>query len=289
MRKLLISILLGLSFVSLLPAQDPSGLFPELSVDTTFREKQEFLVNDYFSVGFNYGVSLSRMSFNPSVSQTWRYSPGYASVLFTQHLKLFGYMPYFGFQVGFAYGHEGYKFKMNDETGYMHHIEGAEEAYYNVVEMPVMTYFHYDIDHFKVEVNAGPSVGYRRSITRIGDAVKDSLAHSFKYNDLRWDYGLQGGMGFALVFEPLEFHINALVRYSWSSIYEPNSSDSKYREYYYRFAYPFDVNVTAGVYLQLTRRSGKTNRMLKKEAREAVEQRYRDMKENENASSQYRR
>ena len=128
MRKLLTSILLGLSFVSLLPAQDPSGLIPELSIDSSSREKREFLVNDYFSVGFNYGMTFSRMSFNPSVSQTWRYSPGYASILFTQHLKLFGYMPYFGIQVGFAYGHEGYKFKMNEETGYMHHIEGAEEA-----------------------------------------------------------------------------------------------------------------------------------------------------------------
>lgn len=287
MRKRLLIIFLAFATLPL-AAQEPGGEFPELSVDSTGSRSGDFTVNDYLSLGVNYGASFSRMLFNPSVNQAWRFSTNYASVIFTKHLRLFGYMPYFGYQIGLAYGHEGYKFKENKETGYMHRIEGAEEAVFELVEVPVLSYFHFDMEHFKLEANLGPYVGYRHSITRMGGSVSAALKNSFTDYDIRWDYGLEGGLGFALVFEPVEFHVNALLRYSWSSIYEPNSSPSSYKEYYYRFAYPFDVNVTAGISIQLSRRSGKTNRMLRQEARKIVEQSYKDSEENGNASSKGR-
>ena len=41
-------------------------------------------------------------------------------------------------------------------------------------------------------------------------------------------------------------------------------------EYYYRFAYPFDIIISGGIHIQLTRRTGKTRAQLKKEAKQLV-------------------
>ena len=52
---------------------------------------------------------------------------------------------------------------------------------------------------------------------------------------------------------------NALLRWSWSSLYAPDYAS----KYYYRYAYPLDIIATVGVHFQLTKRSGKTNRQLR--------------------------
>jgi len=227
-------------------------------------------INDYDLLGVNYGVSYSQMMFNPPVKQAWVFNPVYLSVNYIHYLKLFDYMPYFGYQIGLAYGHEGYRFKENKEKGTIHKVEGATEALIEVVEMPFLAHFHYDALHFKIMVNAGLYGGYRTSITRKGPSITEGLEFDFATTDRRPDYGLQGGAGIGLVFNPFEFHLNALLRYSWSSIYTPDSSPSIYNQYYYRFAYPLDVNITFGVYFQLTKRTGRTSKDLRRQAKEIV-------------------
>ena len=64
------------------------------------------------------------------------------------------------------------------------------------------------------------------------------------------------------MFSPVEFHVTALIKYSMSSIYKPDYNS----QYYYRFAYPFDVMISAGLHFQLTKRIGKTKAQLRKEA-----------------------
>ena len=227
-------------------------------------------INNYDLIGVNYGVTYSQMSFNPPVKQEWIFNPLYASVNYTHYLKLFDYMPYFGYQIGIAYGHEGYKFKENKETGTIYNIEGATQAVMDVVEVPFLAHFHFDALHFKIMANAGLYGGYRRTIRREGPNVTEGLERTFKSTDRQPEYGLQGGVGLGFVFSPFEFHLNALLRYSWSSIYTPDSSPSIYNQYYYRFAYPLDLNITAGIYFQLTKRTGRTSRDLKRQAKEIV-------------------
>ncbi|MCR5519097.1 MAG: hypothetical protein K6F21_02080 [Bacteroidales bacterium] len=238
--------------------------------DTTETVETYSDINDYDLLGFNYGVTFSQMMFNPPVKQSWMFSPMYMSLTYTHYLKLFDYMPFFGYQLGIAYGKEGYRFKENEDTGTIYKIEGATEAVMDVIEVPFLAHFHYDALHFKIMVNGGLYGGYRRSIVRRGPSVTEGLEKSFAETDRQPDYGLQGGLGIGLVFSPLEFHVNALLRYSWSSIYTPDSSPSKYNQYYYRFAYPLDVNITAGIYIQLTKRTGRTSRDLKRQAKEIV-------------------
>ena len=228
--------------------------------------KRVFSLNDYTIIGAEYGASVSRMQFNPSKTQTYMFAPNTFGVFVLKYGKLFDGSPNFGFKVGARYSHEGYQFKENKETGITPTLEGAEKAIIEYAEVPFMAHFHSDGLHFKVMADLGIYGGYRLSIERIGDRVLDEYRNAFMDWDRRFDYGLTGGLGFGIVFDPVEFHVNANVRYSWGTIYDPDY----YNKDFYRFAYPFDVMVTAGLYFQITKRTGKTKGQIKREAYEQV-------------------
>lgn len=275
MKKYL-SILSPLLFLAALvpsPAQErdslASGGYSDLYLDTVRVEKVR-QINDYTLIGVNGGATFSRMSFNPPHKQSTRFSPSYFSLTYTRYGKMFGYMPYFGFQTGIAYGHEGFLFKPDSETGITYTVDGATEMVMDVVEVPFLAQIHVDSDFFKVMVNAGIYGGYRLNVERTGPSLTATEAVTFKETDIRFDYGLQGGVSLGIIFDPVELHFGALVRYSWSSIYTPDSSNSVYNKYYYRYAYPFDVMVTAGVHFQITKRRGRTSHDIKREAYDYV-------------------
>lgn len=234
----------------------------------TVNVRKKFSINDYVLVGVQYGASRNSMTFNPVYRQKAFYCPDYFGVSFIKYGKMFGYMPYFGLKLGFMYGHEGYEFKADKETGAISSIEGYTKAVYDIVEMPLLAHIHVDLSHFKVLAEVGPYAGYRLNIHRSGPVGNPSVdvAESFLDTDKRLDYGLQGGGGIGLVFDPVELHINATLRYSWATIYAPDYASKEY----YRYAYPFDVMLTAGLYFQLTKRTGSTNKVLKQRAREYV-------------------
>ena len=246
-----------------------AGGYTDLYLDTVQVAKVR-QINDYTLIGVNGGVTFSRMSFNPSHKQSTHFAPSYFSVTLTRYGKMFGYMPYFGFQTGIAYGHEGCLFKPDSETGVTYTVDGATEMEMDVVEVPFLAQIHVDSDFFKIMVNAGIYGGYRLNVERTGPSLSASEAVTFKDTDIRFDYGLQGGLSVGFIFDPLELHFGALVRYSWSSIYTPDSSNSAYNKYYYRYAYPFDVMVTAGVHFQITKRRGRTSHDIKREAYDFV-------------------
>jgi len=58
----------------------------------------------------------------------------------------------------------------------------------------------------------------------------------------------------------------AIYKHSFGSLYDPDH----YSEYYYRFAYPMNITVSAGVHIHLSKRTGKTKAALRKEARDLV-------------------
>lgn len=238
-----------------------ADLYSDIYLDTV-KVNRVFELNDYSMIGVEYGVSFSRMLFNPPQTQTNLFSPNTFGIFYTRYGKMFNYLPYFGFKVGLRYSHEGYKFKENKDTKTTYNIEGATEAIMDVAEVPLMAHLHLDGLHYKIMADAGIYGGYRLNIKRTGDGVDESIANSFLDTDRRFDYGLCGGVGFGLVFDPFEFHFNVNVRYSWGTIYDPDYVSKDY----YRFAYPFDIMATAGVYFQLTRRTGRGKAQLRREA-----------------------
>lgn len=272
MRKILL-IFAAVFAGSLLSAKSPvdtlkSG-YTEIYLDTVNISKTKW-INDYTLIGVSSGVTFCRMSFNPTHKQGYNFVPEYYSVTWTRYGKMFGYMPYFGFQLGLAYGHEGFRFKPDKETGATYTMDGAQSMVMDVVEVPFLAQMHFDTEYMKILANVGIYGGYRLNVRREGPSLSATDAVSFAPTDIRYDYGLQGGGGIGFMFDPVELHITALLRYSWSSIYTPDSSNSIYNQYYYRYAYPFDLTVMAGLHFQLTKRKGMTSHALKKQAYDAV-------------------
>lgn len=229
----------------------------------TINVKKKLVINDYAMIGFQYGVGLSQVMWNPKQKQDMLFVPVNAGVTVTKYAKMFGFLPYFGFQAGLFYAREGYRFKYDKDNDYTYTVEGAEKAIMDVIEVPLLLQCHVDLWNFKFMVNLGCYGGYSKS-----GSVAPEVQHSFLPTDRRWDYGIKGGVGFGLVFDPVEIHIQAMYKHSMSTLYNPDY----YSEYYYRFAYPTNIVISAGVHFQITKRTGKTKAQLKKMARDMVYQ-----------------
>lgn len=268
-KKLLYIFCLALSLGAGLKssAQDlPKGLIVmDVEEDTLVLKSKARMINNYSLFGFEYGYSRNSMSFNPKYLQQPFINPGYYGITYTKYCRMMGMFPYFALQTGIFHGTEGYQFKANEETGYISVIQNATKAVYELIEVPILAQIHVDADHFKAYIMAGPYGGYRTSIHRY-QTITDEYEFAFKDTDRQIDYGLHGGGGFALIFSPIEFHVCLRARYSWSNIYEPDHAS----QYYYRYGYPFDFMLTAGVQFQLSKRYGKTKAMIRKEAYESV-------------------
>lgn len=241
-------------------------LFSDEYLDTVKMKKAKS-INDYTMIGVQYGVSLSQMRFNPTKRQGMLILPYNFGITYTRYGKMFGYMPYFGFQTGVLFGQDGYVFKKNKETGdYNESVDGATKAVYSYAEVPLLAHLHIDVWHLKLIVNLGLYAGYRLEVEREGERLDPQYANTFYDYDRRFDYGAKAGAGIGLILDPIEFHIQATYRASLGSLYRPNY----YNEYYYRFAYPSDILITAGIHIQLTKRTGKTKAALKKEAKALI-------------------
>lgn len=261
-RRLILCILLVLAPLALSAQKDGT----RLQMDTATVQKTR-LINDYTLIGVNYGVTFSNTYFSPAKSnRSFLYKPNYISVTYTKFSKLFDTIPYFALVLGAAYGHEGYAFEVDKDTGESADVDGARECSMEVFELPAMAQMHIDFYPGKIMANAGVYAGWRNSITRSGPGVTDQYANAFKSYEHRLDYGFQGGAGFALMFDPIEIHFNCLVRWSWSNLYDPDYNSS----YYYRYAYPIDIMATVGIHFQLTKRWGKTRREIRREAYDTV-------------------
>lgn len=275
MRKLATFILLFFSVLTL-KAQKEKAVLEISYTDTLTNEfldtvnvKKKLKLNDYSMIGVQYGVGLSQVMWNPSQKQDMLFMPVNFGVTFTKYGKMFGYMPYFGFQAGIFYGQEGYQFEYNEDKDYTYKIAGAEKAVIDVVEVPVLSHLHFDLWHMKIIAQIGFYAGYRLSIHRYPGKtgyVSPENVRSFLPTDKRFDYGIKGGLGFGLVFDPIEIHIQAMYKHAFSSLYEPDHASP----YYYRFAYPSNIIISAGVHFQLSKRSGMSKAQLKKQAKEIV-------------------
>ena len=279
-KTIIIFMLLALTFVSYAedtPKRQKLKANVDLKINDTLTDafldtvviKKKLKLNDYSMIGVQYGMGASQMMLNPSQDQDWLFQPVNFGVTYTKYGKMFGYMPYFGFQVGLFYGKEGYQFEYNEEKNYINKIEGAERAVFEVVELPILSHLHIDFWHTKIIAQIGMFLGYRLAIHRYpGETgyVLPEIERSFLPTDNRFDYGIKGGLGFGLVFDPIEIHIQAMYKHSLSSLYEPDY----HSPYYYRYAYPMNIIISAGVHFQLTKRTGPTKKQLKQQAREIV-------------------
>ena len=283
MRKVVIPVLLALSLAAL-PLSAQQDKKKSIDLDEEFFHLPDSVtddyldnaplpkkarINDYWIVGVHGGVSVEHGYFNP-VRQVSLYpnKPVYGFSI-TRFATMMNTFPNLGMELGFQRNFEGYNFKEFEIDGafYRQSIDGAYEAYMEVPEVFLLTHGHFDMGQYsKIIIKVGMYGGYRTSITRSGPYVSEEIVNAFQDTDNRWTYGVQGGLGFGLMFDPFEVHLNVQVKWSWSSFYQPDVASP----YYYRYAYPLDGAVTLGVYYQLTKRRGHTRGALRRMAREMV-------------------
>lgn len=235
---------------------------------------QNDMINDYSMIGFHGGITLSNCIWNPTMKQEYLFNPVNFGITYTRYGKMFNSLPFFGLQVGLVYGQEGYKFKRDEDKDYTPTVEGATQARFKMIELPMMAHIHVDFWKMKLMANIGLYGGYRLAIERTGPGVSEELKNNFKDTDIRFDYGIKGGVGLGFMFDPIEIHITAMYKYSMSSLYQPDHMPHEYPyygQYYYRYAYPNNIVISAGVHFQLTKRTGKTKAQLRKEAKEIVD------------------
>ena len=223
-------------------------------------------INDYTMVGIQGGMALNQMRFNPQKKQAMLMTPVNVGLVYTRYGKMFGYMPFFGFQTGLFYGQNGYKFEKDKDGYYTSSVDGATQATYTYVEVPMLAHMHADVWHLKLIVNAGLFGAYRLKVEREGETLDPEYVSKFYDYDRRFEYGIKAGVGIGLMFDPIEFHLTATYRASLGSLYKPDYNS----QYYYRFAYPSDFIFSAGIHFQLTKRTGKTKSQLRKEARQLI-------------------
>ena len=249
------------------------------------------IINDYLLVGFHGGVVFNNTLFNPTwTTQFDMHAPVYGASLIL-HGKLFGFMPYFGLELGIQHTYEGYHFAEN-KNKQINRLEGVEQMVMEVWEVPLLMSGHADLgETFKLLGKVGIFGGYRMNVERTGpynelsvyDTMKDGTTyypsdydHSFRDFDYRWTYGLEGGVGFGIMLAPFEIHINALAKWGWGSYFEPDYVErfsyveDKQKYLWRRFGYPLDVMLTAGIYYQVTPRRGYSRHQLKKIAKQIV-------------------
>ena len=231
--------------------------------------------NDYWMVGVFGGASMQYGFFNPErlVKPVWSMPVYGFSVV--RHFTMFGIFHNMGLEFGAQQNYEGYEFKTNKETGYRSVESGAYRTVMKVPEVFLNSHFHVDMnEYFKIVAKLGIYGGYRQSIQRTLDQGYDenpayqALQNEFRDYDRRYTYGIQGGLGIAVMFSPFEFHLNAQAKWGWNSFWNPDY----YSKYSYRFAYPLDATFTFGVYYQFTPRYGHTRGQLRKLARKMVQE-----------------
>lgn len=260
---------------------------PGLSIDTTFVKKYK-VINDYSMIGVQYGVNMATAMYNPSRSMKMQIRPIDISILYTRYCRMFGYMPYFGFQGGITYTEHAYEFAENINTGYpSFNMLGAYKIVTPAIEVPLTAQMHYDFWKMKLMVDIGFHMGYRLGIHR---EYNDSQCRpqderrvyqdTFHPNEYRLFYGFHGGAGLGLVFDPIEIHIKAHYKYGLSYLHKPNISTRSFIEnedksnYYYNWGNANNIVISIGIHYQITRRIGSTTKSLREEAKRQAREAY---------------
>ena len=254
-------------------------------LDTVQIRRQSRPNNNWLVGGFGGATFLSGY-FNPTwASEIAMHAPtwGFSIIKNATMMNMF---PNVGLEFGFQYSYEGYRFKRSKETGNIRYVSStyAYEAVMRVPEVFVLTHGHFDVsDHFKIMAKVGLYGGYRETVDRkafwehpeidFNPAAAtlekfESVKNTFQADENRWTAGLAGGPGIAIIFDPIEIHINAMIKWGWITFYDPDFTGEGY---YYRYAYPLDGVLSLGLYYQLTPRVGRSRADLRRLAREMAE------------------
>ncbi|MCF0173715.1 MAG: hypothetical protein HUJ95_00090 [Bacteroidales bacterium] len=251
--------------------RDPKDAYkiPNVELDT-IKVSSKPAINNYMLLGVYGGVGGGLTFWNPSMKQDLQFLPICVGFTFTHYEKMFGFLPYFGFQAGAEFCTDGYRLRKGYE------VYGFTAVRQQVIHAYYQGHMHFDFWKMKAIVNIGLYAGYRLAINRWNEydpeQGMEQYRRAFAPSDYRFDYGIRAGVGFGFVFDPIELHITATYKHSLQSIYHPDYLSKDY----YRFANPMAFYLSVGIHYQISNRIGKTRQQLKSEARDIYDKSYFD-------------
>ena len=231
MRKTVAIVLL--TFLSLFAsAQNGDGFNPftddELSVliqDSTVKEVQKY--KPVGMLGVRGSFQLNNVHSTPDIGASSVYTYKNFSLVYTYYNSLWNMMPNFGIQLAAKYG----------EWGFNSEFLESERASY--AEFSMLSHFHFDFSRFRFLIGLGPYAGYRIKTLKEDD--------SWDQYDNRFEYGLMGGVGFAVIFGRFELQLEGDYQFSLSSIYHMN----KYSDEYWLITTPRNIVLNLTLFYHL--------------------------------------
>lgn len=178
-------------------------------------------------IGVSYGVNWSGVTSSPGLGQEKKFTFNNVGVYFTYYHALWDQLFNFGLKFGVTHSYEGYVTPKNN------YGETCE-----LVEIPLISQFKLDFSRFRFLINLGTFGGYRLSTDKEG---------GFDKYDQRYDYGVMGGGGLAVVFNPIEIHIEANYKHALASMYHSN----KISDIYWIYTYPQQIMFSASLFVHL--------------------------------------
>ncbi|MBR4772776.1 MAG: outer membrane beta-barrel protein [Bacteroidales bacterium] len=231
MRKTVAIILL--TFISFCAfAQNGDGFNPftdeDLSIlmqDSTVKEVSTY--KPVGMLGIRGSYQLNGLRAQPDIGAKGINTYKNISLVYTYYNSLWNMMPNFGLQVAAKYGEWGFNSK---------YLESEHVSY---AELSMLSHFHFDFSRFRFLIGVGPYAGYRINTLKEND--------SWDQYDNRFDYGIIGGAGFAVIFGRFELQLEGDYQFSLSSIYHMN----KYSDEYWVIATPSNILVNLTLFYHL--------------------------------------
>lgn len=182
----------------------------------------------HISVGGRAGISLSKMSFSPGVSQGWLGGTSGAVTFRYSEERLFGIIAEFGWE------QRGWKENFKEDNDRFNYSRAL-----TYLRLPVMTHIYFGSRRFKGFVNLGPEVGYM-----IGDRISSNFDYDnpgsvegFPANRMvsqmsmnianKFDYGIVAGFGCEFYVQPRHsIVLEARLYYGLGNIYPSKKADT---------------------------------------------------------------
>lgn len=181
----------------------------------------------HISMGARAGISMSRMSFSPGVTQSWLNGTSGAITFRYTEERIFGIIAEFGWE------QRGWKENFKEADDFLDYSRSL-----TYLRLPVMTHIYFGSRRFKCFVNLGPEVSYM-----IGDKIKSNFDYAnpgdvegFPANRMvsqmsmdianKFDYGIAAGLGCEFYVQPRHsIVLEARLYYGLGNIYPSKKAD----------------------------------------------------------------
>ena len=179
----------------------------------------------HIAVGGHAGVSLSKMSFSPSIPQTWHTGTTMGVSLSYTEEKLVGILAELNFE----------------QRGWKESFDNAELQFsrtLNYIELPIMTHIAFGGPRMKCIINLGPEFGFMiaestSSNFDLSDPYQDGVPATRRTEQMtapihsRFDYGITAGVGGEYYLTPKQsVYLEARFYYGLGNIFPSSKADT---------------------------------------------------------------